>query len=336
MRISSILIENFKSINYIQVSNLPNLVVVGGENGVGKTSLFEAIAFAKSSIASYTDRESDLWSQKSSSLVKVGQATMRVELEFEATTEAESLIMQNNQIAASVRYSTVGNTTGLRVDAPPQLRKMLGSWRKDTTEFGGFEFIPSNRSFTEGPLELQYRQQRGEEFLIRRISQMQNKFHDAKQNFANFQLHDLVFRDDPPIFDGIRNLVEELIGRKVTVNFVKPSMTPKILIELEDGSIDIDSLSSGQRELFMTFVSLQSLSLSNSVILFDEPDLHLHATLQKKVLNFLNRMTKTGNQIFIATHSLEMISETPIENLYRLHSYNGGSQLENVQYDKKK
>lgn len=79
MKISSILIENFKFINFVQVSNLPNLVVVGGENGVGKTSLFEAIAFAKSSIASYTQREQTLWSQKSPSLVKVGEGKMRVQ-----------------------------------------------------------------------------------------------------------------------------------------------------------------------------------------------------------------------------------------------------------------
>jgi hypothetical protein len=79
-----------------------------------------------------------------------------------------------------------------------------------------------------------------------------------------------------------------------------------------------------------------SLKLKNSIILFDEPDLHLHATLQRKVLQHLLRISDSGNQLFIATHALEMISEAKEENIYHLSKYVGESQLKNLNSEKDK
>lgn len=140
----------------------------------------------------------------------------------------------------------------------------------------------------------------------------------------------------PPIFPEMKALVETLLDREVRVDFNPHTLTPTINVKSLEGWVDIDTLSSGQRELFLTYVSVMSLRLANSIILFDEPDLHLHATLQRKVLQHLLQMSKTNNQLFVATHALEMISETPEKNIYHLSSYQGESQLKNLNAEKDK
>lgn len=333
MRISSILIENFKSIKFLEVKNLPNFIVIAGENGVGKSSLFEAIVFFKSSIGPYSYQERNLWDQKRKDLIKIGEKTMKIALELEATTDQERGILQNDKVTAEISYTRDPESWNV---SQSNLNSIFSTWSRETPGIGGFELIPANRTFMEGPLQLQYQNTIGEDFLIRRVSQMVNKFHDAKQRFANFLLHDKILQDESQIFPGIRNLVEGLIGRKIEIKFNKQTLAPSIMVEVNGGLVDIDTLSSGQRELFMTFVSIQSLGLSNSIILFDEPDLHLHATLQKNVMKFLKDMTNHGNQIFIATHSVEMISETSTNNLYHLSQFQGNSQLQNIEKEKEK
>ena len=79
MRISSLKIENFKSISKIEISNLPNFLVIVGANGIGKTSIFDAITFVKSHIGPYSHQERNWWQQKIllQNPVKVGESKMK-------------------------------------------------------------------------------------------------------------------------------------------------------------------------------------------------------------------------------------------------------------------
>lgn len=53
-----------------------------------------------------------------------------------------------------------------------------------------------------------------------------------------------------------------------------------------------------------------------TVILLDEPDVHLHGTLQRGLLSELRRLVEDeGKQVLIATHSREMISAIPPGNI---------------------
>jgi hypothetical protein len=68
----------------------------------------------------------------------------------------------------------------------------------------------------------------------------------------------------------------------------------------------------------MTYAYLERRKFTNSVILFDSPDLHLHAAVERKVIAHLRRLSELGNQFWIATHSPEIISSCEGETIYRL------------------
>ena len=51
MRIESLEVQNLKVLRHLKLDEIPNLVVIAGPNGSGKTSLFDAIRVLKRPLA---------------------------------------------------------------------------------------------------------------------------------------------------------------------------------------------------------------------------------------------------------------------------------------------
>lgn len=266
--------------------------------------------------------------------ITVGQDEAIIRIHIEPTTEQEKIITGNAIAVAGLKIQkTRSAELNLIIENTNNASSLLRAWRRQDG-VGGLELIPANRRYQEGQISLQSRQINDEQFFHERISNLENKYHDAKQMFVNFYLHDLARPQDPPIFAEAQEMVETLLGRKVSVD-IDASLFPHILVESPNGHVEIDSLSSGQREIFMTYVGIHSTRLNHSIILFDEPDLHLHASMQKKAIQYLKKYSNSGNQIFLTTHSLDMITETAEESLFHLSPKNG-SQLQKLTAEKEK
>jgi hypothetical protein len=69
------------------------------------------------------------------------------------------------------------------------------------------------------------------------------------------------------------------------------------------------------------------------VLLYDEPELHLNAALERKVIPELSSLGM-GNQIWVTTHSVEMIDSTPSVNLFVMSHYDGGNQARRAENDR--
>ncbi len=68
-----------------------------------------------------------------------------------------------------------------------------------------------------------------------------------------------------------------------------------------------------------------------TVILLDEPDVHLHGTLQHGLLQELNRLVEAGKQVLIATHSRELIGRISPQNILSVD--NGKATRLSVAFD---
>jgi AAA15 family ATPase/GTPase len=97
--------------------------------------------------------------------------------------------------------------------------------------------------------------------------------------------------------------------------------------------LDIASAGSG----FLQVVLLLSFfySQDSSIVLFDEPDAHLHIVLQRQVYDKIRSVAnQTGSQLLIATHSEVVIDNTSPENIisfYREpHRLNADFEAEQV------
>ncbi len=101
--------------------------------------------------------------------------------------------------------------------------------------------------------------------------------------------------------------------------------------------IDIDDLSSGEKEviaLFMPLIEREIKSIltkvekgqqpdmdvtPDTVMVIDEPDLHIHPILQKRMIEYMRKRAYDDNvQFIIATHSPVIINEATSEELFVL------------------
>jgi predicted ATPase len=120
--------------------------------------------------------------------------------------------------------------------------------------------------------------------------------------------------------------------------FLGPQPTPDgritFLVRLANGmEHDIDELSSGEKEVVYGYLRLQNTSAKHSMIMIDEPELHLNPRLVNGLAAFYYRHlgAKLGNQLWLVTHSDTLIREAvdhPNFSVFHIHpaGANPGSQ----------
>jgi predicted ATP-dependent endonuclease of OLD family len=79
----------------------------------------------------------------------------------------------------------------------------------------------------------------------------------------------------------------------------------------QDKTFDIDQMSSGEKGLVLTFLFLRLSMQKGGVALLDEPELHLNAAVQTKLLSFIKThcVDALSVQVFLCTHSPEIVRE---------------------------
>lgn len=137
----------------------------------------------------------------------------------------------------------------------------------------------------------------------------------------------------------IEQLQDEL-GKSVTehINTVWPNHPIKITFLISNGLINFhikdigtsgksktaDQRSDGFKQFvsFLLTISAQNLNeeLSNSILLLDEPETHLHPQAQEHLLEELKKITKNNrnNIVLFATHSNYMIDKSDLSRNYRI------------------
>lgn len=89
---------------------------------------------------------------------------------------------------------------------------------------------------------------------------------------------------------------------------------------------DIQSLSSGEKQLFLRALSLKLLDINNSIILIDEPELSLHPKWQQKIVQVYESIGE-NNQLIIATHSPLILNSVKKEQIKILTRSEAGIKM---------
>ena len=84
--------------------------------------------------------------------------------------------------------------------------------------------------------------------------------------------------------------------------------------------IEIDLISSGEREIINFIFGLFLDEIKDGIVIIDEPELHLHPSWQKKLIEILKSETKQNNiQIIFVTHSASFINYNLLNNIFRIY-----------------
>lgn len=97
--------------------------------------------------------------------------------------------------------------------------------------------------------------------------------------------------------------------------------------DLDPSEIELDQRSAGMQyffSFFIVFLVEAEGAHSNSILLLDEPGLHLHGTAQAKIVKFLEKLSKE-NQTFYSTHSPFMVDMDHLERARAVYEHEDGT-----------
>jgi len=131
------------------------------------------------------------------------------------------------------------------------------------------------------------------------------------------------------LFEKINEFVRGVLGNDTALLEIPYDRT-MIVVHMDGKTLPLSSLGTGIHEVIM--MAVQATLLQNQVVCIEEPETHLHPTLQKQLMGYLLR---TNNQYFISTHSVHLL-DTAEASIFHVRLEEGSSTIEHLETDSHK
>ncbi len=342
MKILYFSVENFRNIKNAVCEDVPNFMVVCGGNGSGKSALLEALMTAKERAGAYGNFNFDprvVSVDSDKSRIIMGVLFSDGERDF-LKTQYDEECPEKDEIVIEIDKDGRGRP----IKRSQPVARLFGYYSRSFGSLGFFDYITAYRQAAKVQLNNWDASFLSDERIKNTLAIGQQKFQMTKQYLASLKMQDLQAIQAsqqeghlviPDSLQEIRETFDRFFAPLKFKDVYLDRSPFGFVIETPLGEIDIDDLSSGEKEILNIFVRFHQLKPADSVILFDEADAHLHPDLERRYLFGLKELSK-GNQLILTTHSPEMMIAAGSDALYTIHKESaapGENQLVRVTED---
>lgn len=321
----SICIRKWRQFDTVQLRFHDQLTIIVGANGTGKSSILQIIS---GRFSSTENPKPFVETPLEANLIKTVWTPSH--------TDAHKTPVSKNVAIGNLRYKKDGRIRALLTSEKPSRESIV--WLHKEEKVSGIH-IPSHRvSIVSNALStVRLTNMHPAELLKRYYTQYQN-FVDGKIN-ANSSEHpwiiakEWLFRlatsasggeyvsgdpDSKRILDTFCSLIKDIFPESLKFQGLAVRGSD-IVIKTENSVFNIDSLSGGLAALFDLCFQLYLCSLKNEsfVATIDEPENHLHASMQRKLFPNLLKAFPSA-QFIVGTHSPVIINSVKDSTIYVL------------------
>ncbi len=311
MRLSEVHIENFKRFEAMDVALQPLNCLVGPNNS-GKTTLLQALALFDFCAHHCLNRADGRYELKRRTIPPDEFYVLPVSNPVELWTDRRTMADRKQRIikvcatfengpkvAATVKLDY--NRFGVGIQSTDESQHWLSQFANYRIAYLPVSSVFLAQEERRTPAVIDDELARG-----RVHSVIRNLLLDLKQNNQHEELLEVLRRTFPTL-EGMRIEFDEVSDRYISATY-KEAGRPK--------EFDVFSAGSGFQQFLYLFGFI--LLRQPTVILLDEPDVHLHGTLQRALLQELQTLVQKGKQVLFATHSRDLINGVSPENIVSL------------------
>ena len=328
--VRSLKVRSFKGIAKLDLPLDESLTLLAGVNGVGKTSVIEALLAAVTDVWSWlAPNGQEAWFRSSGDLVRFGAREGKITLELVFEDDVRTTY------DATVTPKGLGERKYSKNEVLSELRKEISPIPLvvyyDQNRIGGLKsegYRSSSKTNRKAALDT----------TPRALSDFKNWFFEKESDEAReaVERNDLGYTD--PEVRAVHEVLKSIAGSSAVLRSRKPdgSMDRMLFLRKEGGfDIPFEALSGGEQAYFLLAVDLarrlllefpgSTLAEAPGFVCIDEIELHLHPAWQREILTSLMDQFPRC-QFVVSTHSPQIIGSVAGRHI-RLLSSDGKGQI---------
>jgi predicted ATPase len=362
MKLKSITIRNYKSLQDIHLRDIPSFMVIVGANGTGKSTLFDVFGFLRDALRGNVRQALDARG-RFAEVVTRGQEAASILIELQVSME----------IAAKERLVTYHLEIGIDGDRPMVFHEFLRYKRGPhgapfyflKFEKGSGFAIRNEEKFDVTDEELEREEQKLESpdiLAIKGLGQFQrfkaaNAVRQLLENWHVSDFHISAARGRKEATGVVEHLTEtgenlprvaqylhqnhkqvfEKILQRMShrvpgIKGVEPELTADgyLILRFRDGTFKTPFLdryvSDGTIKMFAYLVLLYDPS-PHPLLCIEEPENQLYPTLMNELAEEFRDYSRRGGQVMVSTHSPDLLNAIRLEEVFWLVKKDGLSQI---------